>query len=660
MIEAIYVLGLFAAVLVNIAALTLLVLPYVPFSGIARASGVLLVCLAFFSLEHFVGLGRIAPLFIPLTALSLFVIWRNRERFGDQTFRASEIVFLCAIAYGALWRLAFPEVIEDNDRLTDFHFVANYMAGDRLPPLDYWLPPGKLDYYYALQHYSAALLGRLLGLTPGASFTLGPIILPALVLGLAWDFLAALRLRLWAKLLSIVALAIGGTGISPLLHLITTPSSYPFLNYGSAVEALIYNSRLLGQFDSSVASPAWLAVFGETEKALRLPIETFGYQYAIGGFHPVLSGFLLQFLALAIIAVLPRSSPEVRPRLEFLLGLSVPLALCCNAWIFPLQAALVAAWAIFDRRSSGEWHLVYGAAGIGIGVLLLLPFLAGLAAASGYMQLYLLPSEQQTPLVQFLVVWWPLLVLALAVVFSGLSGSLAGMLAALFVALLVFDEIASASDGIFLSDHIRFNATLKWWGWIFTGGVFSLSALLLASGSRAARVLAASVLVLISVFAVDAGRYFAFRSHEFAGKIDGMAAYANDPGNGRMLRYLVDAPRGVVLEPVYDEFPRDTGIYGSFAVKPNVVGIPYVLEIWKRNVTELPGLVADVNGFYAGTLDHPLQFLADHDVRYVVWSLRESKNADAWQAINSGIGAGYRWVEFSNTPETHIGLWIRR
>ena len=140
------------------------------------------------------------------------------------------------------------------------------------------------------------------------------------MLGLAWDFLAALRLRLWAKLLSIAALAIGGTGISPLLHLITTPSSYPFLEYGSAVEALIYNSRLLGQFDSSVASPAWLAVVGETEKALRLPIETFGYQYAIGGFHPVLSGFLLQFLALAIIVAIPQA-PEVRQRLELNSGM---------------------------------------------------------------------------------------------------------------------------------------------------------------------------------------------------------------------------------------------------------------------------------------------------------------------------------------------------
>ena len=77
-------------------------------------------------------------------------------------------------------------------------------------------------------------------------------------------------------------------------------------------------------------------------------------------------------------------------------------------------------------------------------------------------------------------------------------------------------------------------------------------------------------------------------------------------------------------------------------------------------MTELPGLVADVKSFYAGTLEHPLRFLADHDVRYVVWSLRESKNVDAWRAINSGIGAGYRWVEFSSTPDAHIGLWICR
>ena len=140
MIKAIYVLGIGGAVLVNIGALTLLVLRYIPFPATARATGIIGVCLVFFSLEHFVGLGSLYPLFLPLTALSLFVIWTERAWFSDETFRTSEIVFLCALLYGALWRLSFPEVVEDNDRLADLHRVANYLAGAKLPPIDYWLP----------------------------------------------------------------------------------------------------------------------------------------------------------------------------------------------------------------------------------------------------------------------------------------------------------------------------------------------------------------------------------------------------------------------------------------------------------------------------------------------------------------------------------------
>lgn len=250
--------------------------------------------------------------------------------------------------------------------------------------------------------------------------------------------------------------------------------------------------------------------------------------------------------------------------------------------------------------------------------------------------------------------------LVLAVVLFGQQVSFAGFLATIFVALLVFSELVNAPDGLYLDDYIRFNPVLKWWGWIFTGGVFSISALLLASDRRAARVAAAVVLVLVSVFAVDALRYFAFRTHEHAGKIDGMSAYEKDPANARMQRYLVDAPSGIVLERVYDEFPRDTGIYGSFAQKPNVVGIPFLLDVWKRNLTELPALVAKIQSFYAGTLLDAERFLTDHDVRYVVWSIGESKNIDAWKSIMQAVDADYRWMEFSTTPEPHVGLWVRR
>jgi hypothetical protein len=293
-------------------------------------------------------------------------------------------------------------------------------------------------------------------------------------------------------------------------------------------------------------------------------------------------------------------------------------------------------------------------------VLLLLPFLAGLGAASGHMQMALVTAEAHAPIVQFLMVWWPLLVLVVAVPLGGLMRSFAGFLAVLFLALLLFAEFFNAPDGTYRDDFLRFNPALKWWGWIFTAACFR--SLPRCSPARAgwAAFVAACVLVLISVFAIDAGRYLVFRSHAFAGNIDGTGFYAQDRGNGRMLSYLTDAPPGIVLEKIYDEFPRDTGIYGSFAQKPNLVGLPYVLEVWKKDLPELPPVVAKIESFYAGTLLDGARFLTDHDVRYVVWSIRESKNVEAWQSIMQAIDADYRWMEFSATPDTHVGLWIRR
>ena len=93
-----------------------------------------------------------------------------------------------------------------------------------------------------------------------------------------------------------------------------------------------------------------------------------------------------------------------------------------------------------------------------------------------------------------------------------------------------------------------------------------------------------------------------------------------------MMLYLADAPRGIVLESVYEQPPIDTGVYGSFAQKPNLVGIPWVLDVWKEDLTELPGLVAEIKSFYAGSNAQAARFLADHDVRYIVWSSRESKD----------------------------------
>jgi hypothetical protein len=326
--------------------------------------------------------------------------------------------------------------------------------------------------------------------------------------------------------------------------------------------------------------------------------------------------------------------------------------------MLPLQAALVAAWAVWQRRVTGHWSLHYLAIGAAAGVFLLLPFLGGLGAASGHMTMEFVGKAAHTPVVQFLVVFWPLILLALLVPMAGRVDPLVGMLAAVFLGLLVWNEIFNAYDAGYQGDMRRFNSALKWWGWIFTGGVFSISAFLLASDRRAVRFVTACVLLLVSTFALDAGRLLA--SRPFSGKFDGTSFYAKNASNARLIGYLADAPKGIVLEKLYHERPLDTGIYGSFAQKPDVIGIPWVLRVWKRRLKELRALESDINDFYAGTHAQPARFLADNNVRYIVWSVRESRDLETWQSIMQSIASEYRWVEISHSGKSHIGLWIRR
>jgi hypothetical protein len=46
-------------------------------------------------------------------------------------------------------------------------------------------------------------------------------------------------------------------------------------------------------------------------------------------------------------------------------------------------------------------------------------------------------------------------------------------------------------------------------------------------------------------------------------------------------------------------------------------------------------------------------------VSYVLWSPREGGDLEAWGRIDRAIAPGYRWMEFSASPDRHVGLWIR-
>ena len=143
----IFFLSLASIVYVNFLGLTLAGGRFLPAGAMARAGAVIGVCTVAFFFEHFIGFGQIHWLLPPLTVASGCIVWRQRHDVLQRSALVAEAVFVIAVGYGLCWKLAFPQIVESFDQLSDVHLVANYMTGERLPPVDMWLPSQHLDYY---------------------------------------------------------------------------------------------------------------------------------------------------------------------------------------------------------------------------------------------------------------------------------------------------------------------------------------------------------------------------------------------------------------------------------------------------------------------------------------------------------------------------------
>ena len=184
-----------------------------------------------------------------------------------------------------------------------------------------------------------------------------------------------------------------------------------------------------------------------TQRSFLLPIETFGYQYALGGYHAVLSGFLLLFLALTIIVALPRHQKTVRAR----------LGICAR----PHAAAdtVLQRLGVSSPGGIGQDLENLGPTRLGpLGIALSGERCGARRVCSAslscrtwcgtdHVRLQLVTLNERAPIVQFLIVFWPLIVLALAVPLAGQARSFAGFLAAVFFGLLVFTELINFYDG---------------------------------------------------------------------------------------------------------------------------------------------------------------------------------------------------------------------
>ncbi|MEO8153311.1 MAG: DUF2298 domain-containing protein [Rhizobacter sp.] len=567
-------------------------LPY----PLARSAGVLGVVLVMCLVEHGVGLGMLGWAW-PLTALAAgAVVYRHRSAVRASDFLRAELVFLVAVGFGLAWKWMFPTIYPTNERYTDLYFMLNYFPGDKLPPLDIWFPPLKFNFYYAFQHYGAALMGRLFNWDPGTTYNIAFSLLMGLSITLIWFFIGRFLSRTWAKCLLLAAVATGGTGIS---------AYYPLLNDGGnrasdavAGDELFANARFIGYFDQQVNTKIGKALFPPLQASDKptpgfepriVAMENFGYQYPTSDYHPPVGGFFLLFLGLAALAwvEVPQSDasvPAARQRHRWgqaLFALTVPVVLITNAWVFPLAVLLLGTWVTWRmrRREPPEWSAVLG--GLGAGLLLIYPFLNGMAAEALVTPIRWVQPQDHTPPWRFVAYFWPLLVLLVLSVFERRARPLALMFA------LAFGLATLAGELLYVDDHAgetlrRYNTTAKWYGWIWSGGLLACGAMALSSGTKWVRTLAAVSLLLTASYAIPIGRYLWNAPKYDVGVFNGLPGEMRNPPVRQMLKYLKQSPRGIVAESTVGDGYSSQTMVAMFSGQIALQGWPVLIGNWRH------------------------------------------------------------------------------
>lgn len=606
--------------------------------------------LLFFFVEHFVGLGRLPGLGIAATLAAAYLLYRKRSRLDPD--RDFEYGYLAVFAYTFLWRFAYPDLHGDNsERLMNLSFILNYSRGDRLPPIDSWLPPAPFSMYYALQHYAAALLGRVLAVEPGVAYHLAFATLLGLTGGASLVFFRHFLERPWQKWLAMAALFLGGTGASLAVHFLVRnvliADSMTFIGFTLSHRRI---DSKLGEWLLQVSNVA-------RDLPLQLPLHTPAFLIQLGDYHAPVSSMFLLAASLACMVLLEKQKSS--PAAAFLGG-TVPLTAACNAWLLPMQAPLVAAWLVYRRWRAQSLELRAVILGALIPTLLLLPFVTPfLRSTTGSgMSLKLVPADAHTPLLLGLIQWLPLLLLLIAQLLRKDSPPLARAATLFFGVCFLLVEFVYADDH-YLKNWERFNSVLKWWSWIWMGLLMTATAGALGSRSKPLRALALAGLLLPLTYVYDLARYFIQTPKPTIGRINGAGALELDAVYQPALAHLRNRPKGTVLQLVESDAYTLAPSLAMLAGHNAYIGWPEHERVWRGALPEILQRETEARQFYLGVLPNPAQWAQAHNLTDIFWlPTVHTLPGEAFQTVFESMRQSpYRWKLLYRNERGVYGVW---
>ncbi len=618
---------------------------------LARIFGPLALVLAAFFVEHFVGLGGLAWAGPALALAVAAVLWRRRSATWEAILENRDVEAACAVGFlwALSWRWEFPDIDAVSEKMTSLVMVTAFGAGERLPPLDPWLPPERLNVYYPLQHYGAGLAKRLLHIEPTFAINLSFCLLVGWISAVAWAAVARRVRSNLSRAACLTSLALGGTGAALAVPLMTKTVSWP--------TAVV---RFIGEWGGSPPEPTGLGrLLAQGKDAAHLPVETLSYYMALGDFHPPWGGWLL--LALGLYAAGKAVDAADEGSRERYLGAAlatVPLSAAVNAWCAPMQALAIAMFVSPLAREFSVWRRPQAWAPPLVAAAALAPFLAGfVGGAAGRNHLRWVARADRATVSAWLLTFWPLAAILGAGLLAPERNARRSALA--WTALLLFAELFFMDD-LYSHPFNRFNSYMKWMPWLLVGATLDLAPRALESGGRAARAAVLIALLAPCAFAASLGRHKAQWEKPHPGRLEGHAWLTDDPGSKAVLDRLREEPGGLTIEyPPAMSYTSQSAL-SLLSGHATYIGWPNHEVTWRGPRDDIWKRYNDARSLYHGEMADPAAWLREKGIRLVVWLPSRDRERASFEALNAKLSSGFAWREAYRSDAGPAGFWSLR
>ena len=596
-------------------------------------------------------------------------------------------VFLVCFALTYAVRCMEPDIMYTSDGVSDLNMINNFLQGQTIPPPDTWMPPFRLVSYYDLQHYAASIAARLLSVDIGHADNVSHALLNALVCVVAAG--AAWRLS-GQKLFATLAL--------PFLILCASTGSVAYL----VLFCHNTNPWLAADLSSGMTHPpdsnpiwSWLAndlpaaLHGKTpdeilsHQTLRLQVP--GFWTWRDEYHANDAGHLLSILAVLVVAEVFTARRSIWP---WVLGALMPmLTATASAWAMPITTLLC--WSMLPKawyfgRRPGPMNVTLGI--LFASVTVFWPAFFDVTSNPHVPSLKWIDPLDRVPLMEFLVQWWPIIVLwivtASCVVVAlnawlkpataekkpanpgrlaaldetltrfGLSFGVIGFLVTVPLMLLLIENFTIES---------RYNTIEKMWGYTWAVGLAGFFPIV-ASRAKVAGLMVAIVLIAYDSVSLGAFTYDLYANGSWDNSrfhLEGDQYLQHDEQSRRMLTAVGQYKRAIFLSGkcayCYYEAPALTVFTGNQS---------YIAWSWfesnANNPDEATAREKQDNDFYSGAMTNRLDFLRNKDITGVLIWPGDQISDDALAALKTDLAPDYDYIDCKGPGPNNAGVFVKK